>query len=117
MIEPAIVALLSPLVGGRVYPDLAPTNAALPRIVYQQVGGEAYAYVEKRRPSSYNGRYQVVVWAETRESAATLSLQAEKALIEATTLSAIPLGAMSAIHEADTGLRGARQDFSITADR
>jgi len=117
VIEPALVTLLSPLVSGRVYPDVAPTNAALPRIVYQQVGGEAYAYVEKRRPSNYNGRYQIVVWAETRESAATIALQAEQVLIEATTLSAVPLGAMSAIHEADTGLRGARQDFSITADR
>lgn len=117
MIEPALITLLSPLVGGRVYPDVAPTNADLPRIVYQQVGGTAYAYVEKLRPSNYNGRYQITVWAATREAAATLSLQAEQALIEATAFSAEPLGAMTAIHEADTGLRGARQDFSITADR
>lgn len=117
MIEPALVALLSPLVSGRVYPDIAPTNAALPRIVYQQVGGDAPTYIDDTVPSLRNARMQLVAWAISRDQATTLMLAIESALIRATALQARPIGALTAIHEPGAGLYGARQDFSTWAGR
>jgi len=40
-VESSILAALTSLAGGRVYPDIAPPAVAAPYIVYQQVGGEA----------------------------------------------------------------------------
>lgn len=117
MIELKLVALLGPLVGGRIYPDVAPQGAALPRIVYQQAGGVAPTYIDDVVPSLRNARMQIVAWAETRAQAAQLMLLIEAALVVDPTLQARPLGAMTAIHEPDTVLYGARQDFSVWADR
>ena len=47
--EAALVPLLTGLVAGRIYPDVAPSGAGLPRIVYQQVGGQAINYTEGKR--------------------------------------------------------------------
>lgn len=44
--EAHVFTALQALVGGRCYPDVAPSAAALPRIVYQQVGGRSVPYTE-----------------------------------------------------------------------
>jgi hypothetical protein len=40
-LEPLVFQALTGLVGGRVYPDIAPTNTPRPYITWQQVGGMA----------------------------------------------------------------------------
>lgn len=101
------------LLGGRFYPDAAPEGTATPYAVYQQVGGEALTFVEATVPDKANGRFQFAVWAKTRVQAADLARQLEALLITATAFQATPLGAMVADFDQETGLRGARQDFSI----
>ena len=108
---------LGALVAGRVYPDVAPEGALLPRIVYQQVGGASPVYVEGALPTTENGRYQLACWAETRLQAVELAKQVEQILVAHPVLQAVPIGARNAVHEPDTGLRGCRQDFSIWSRR
>lgn len=115
--EPILVSLLSPLVSGRVYLDVAQSGAALPRIVMQQVGGQAMTYLEGALPDKENARMQVVCWAATRLAAINLAKQVEAAIVAATTIQATPLGARVSDYEADTQLYGARQDFSVWTAR
>lgn len=110
--EAHVFTALQALVGGRCYPDVAPSTAVLPRIVYQQVGGRSVTYTEGTVPDRENARMQIACWATTREAATTLARQAEAALMAAS-LQCEPLGARVSGHEPDTGLYGARQDFSL----
>lgn len=115
--EATLVTLLSSLVSGRIYPDVAPSGAALPRIVYQQVGGEGLSFMDGSMPSKENGRMQIVCWATTRLAAINLSKQVESAVCGSATLQATPLGARVSDYEADTQLYGSRQDFSVWPNR
>lgn len=113
-VETDIFAALKALVSNRVYRDIAPqTVTALPRITFQQVGGDAVNFVESTVPSSKNARFQVNCWAATRDAAATLSRQVEDALRVSVALQATVLGAPVAEYEEETKLFGTRQDFSF----
>lgn len=114
--EAHVFTALQALVGGHCYPDVAPNGAALPRIVFQQVGGRSINYTEGTLPDRENARVQVACWAETREAATALARLAEAALMAAD-LQCEPLGARVSVHEPETGLRCARQDFSIWIER
>lgn len=114
--EAHVFTALQALVGGRCYPDVAPNGAPLPRIVCQQVGGRSINYTEGTLSDRENARMQIACWAETREAATALARQAEAALMAAD-LQCEPLGARVSVHEPDTGLRCARQDFSIWVPR
>lgn len=111
--ESSIYTLLSSLVGGRVYPDVAPDGAVLPMIVYQQVGGTGLSFIDGTLPSRENGRMQVSCWATTRPAAVSLSKQVEVIICGATALQSIPLGARVSAFEQETGFYGCRQDFSV----
>lgn len=115
--EQSLFALLSPLVAGRVYPDVAPSGAALPRIAYQQVGGSNITYTEGAVPDTENGRMQVACWAASRIAAVTLAKQVEAALLGAADFQCIALGARRSVYEQDTQLFGCMQDFSIWSAR
>jgi hypothetical protein len=115
--EATLFTLLTGLVGGRVYPDVAPSGAALPRIVYQQVGGQAINYIEGTLPDKEHGRMQITCWAATRGAAITLAKQAEAAIRAATAFQAEPIGARIAGYEQDTNLYSCMQDFSIWSTR
>ncbi len=115
--ELALYAALRPLVADRVYPDVAPSNAALPRIVFQQIGGQSTVYADNVAATQENARMQVVCWATTRLAATALAKQVEDTLLAATTCTATPLGARVSDFEPDTGLYAARQDFSVWATR
>lgn len=113
-VEIDIYTALKGLVGNRVYRDIAPEDVIdLPRITFQQVGGDAVNFVDPTVPTKKNGRFQVNVWAATRDDAATLARQAEDALRVDAALQTTVLGAPTAIFEEDTRLYGARQDFSF----
>lgn len=116
-LEASLYDLLSPLVSGRVYPDVAPTNTARPYITYQQIGGESPWFVGRALPSKRNAEVQVNVWGTTRSAASALALQVESTLVAATSIDAHPVGALVADYDDDLGLYGTRQDFSVWADR
>lgn len=109
MIEVDLVAVLAPLVAGRCYPDIAPADAALPYILYQQAGGVPTQFLEGA--GSYAGvRMQINVWSQTRQEAATLQRQIE-ALLVAEPLCATLASGARATYDEQVGYRGTRQDF------
>lgn len=116
-LEAKLFALLSTLVGGRFFPDVAPFDAPRPYIVWQQIGGRVTNFVDNTVPNTENAAMQIQVWDDTRAGAKALALQIESTLITATTLQARPLSACVAEHEPDLQRFGTRQDFDITADR
>lgn len=115
--EATIHSLLSGLVAGKVWPDVAPSGVARPFIVYQQVGGQSIAFMDGTFPSKENGRMQIVCWAATRLAAINLAKQVEAAVCGSASLQATPLGARVSEFEAETGLYGAMQDFSVWPNR
>jgi hypothetical protein len=116
-VEERIASTLVALAGGRVYPDFAPPGAAAPYIVFQQVGGQGFNHTEGTLPTAENCRMQLSVWCETRIEATTLAQQAEALLLQAITFQATTLGSRTSLVDEDTGLRGARQDFSVWVPR
>jgi hypothetical protein len=112
-LESDVYGVLGPLASGAAYPNVAPSNAPLPRIVYQKVGGVSVETLEVGRVGHRNTRIQVAVWATTSVAAAALARSVEDALMASETLKAVSLGASLADYEPDTNLYGERQDFSI----
>lgn len=100
-------------VGTRVYPDVAPANASLPFMTWQQIGGVAPTYLERVAVDARHAMVQVNVWAKTRAEANTIAQQVEAALTTANTLQASPIGAFIATHDEETNEYGTTQDFSI----
>lgn len=116
-VEVDIVALLSPLFDGRVFPDTAPFSTPRPYATYQQIGGLAIVLLAKDVPSTQNGFFQVNVWCDRRGDASKLALQVEAAFITADAFTAKPMAAPIATNDADLKRYGTRQDFSIWSDR
>lgn len=111
-LESDIFDTLKGLVANRCYPDVAPEGVARPYIAWQQVGGEAWNFLESAAVGKRNARIQVACWADTRVAAAALARSSEDALI-ASAMKPTVIGAMTADYEEDTGRYGTKQDFSI----
>lgn len=116
-IDTMLFEALGPVVDGRAYPDVAPVGAALPRIVHQQISGIATNYQEGTLPDQENSRVQVATWAPTRAEATAVAKLAEAALVAHPLLQVTRLGGRTSLHEPETNLYGARQDFSVWAPR
>lgn len=116
-VEADLVALLGPLVAGRIYPDVAPNGAGMPYLVYQQIGGRPVAYTDNSVPDLKNGVFQLAAWGSTRTAVAALLLAVEAALIGATAFQARPQTAPRSLYEDDTGRYGALQDFDVWSAR
>jgi len=101
----------------RVYPDAAPASTATPYITWQQIGGDAFTYVEGSLPDRRNARIQINVWDKSRIASTTLMLQVEQAICAATQFQGRVDSAHLATFDDDTDLRGCMQDFSIWALR
>lgn len=111
-LDASLFAILSPLVKGRVYPDLTPEPPAFPCIIYQQVGGKAEDYVEKTLPANDNARMQILVWSKNRLEASQISRAARAAIIGSSLNARTVAAPISQYHEY-LALYGARQDFDI----
>lgn len=115
-LEGDIYSALSSLVSGRVFPDLAPHETAVPYITYQQIGGAAENFLEATFVGKRNSRVQINCWASTRLAANDLARDAEEALIESD-LKAYVLGAFGNFAPPDPGDAeqhyGTHQDFSV----
>lgn len=112
MIEPLIVAALGPLVGGRVFDDVAPVDTPTPYCTYQQVGGRPVNFLEGQPASKKNARIQINVWSKRRAEATTLIRQIEDLMIQAPLLGVVEGGAISQ-YDSVSSFRGAMQDFSF----
>lgn len=109
--ESIVDAALAALAGGRVYPDVAPADAAKPYLVYQSAGGVDETTFDGA-DTLQNSRMQVAVWATTRLEVASLIQQVRAALTAAPVLGT-PIGAPVSVYEDDTKLFGSRLDFSL----
>ncbi len=112
MNESNIVTVLSALVANRVYPDVAPLNAVLPFITYQQVGGQAVNFLEAASSDKKNARIQVNVWSATRLEANVLIRHVEDEMVKNPILAYVE-GAAIAAYDDQTKQYGALQDFSV----
>jgi hypothetical protein len=112
MIENDLKTALASIAGGRCYPDTAPDGATFPLLIYQQVGGRAYEYVNQSLPDHDHARVQVVTWAKTRPEASEIMRSARVAILAAIT-PAQTYGAPIALYNDDLKLYGCRQDFGI----
>ncbi|MDR6447482.1 hypothetical protein J2794_003598 [Paraburkholderia terricola] len=106
-----VYAVLKVLVGGRVYPSVAPAGVTRPYIVYQGVGGQDETTFDGP-DSLQNRRVQVVVWSTIAGEADSINEQVRAALA-AEPVGGVPLGAPVDVYEDDTKLYGSQQDFSI----
>lgn len=113
-VEGTIFHALRGLVSDRVFQDVVPPDIkALPRIVYQQVGGRGLNFIENAVVGLKNGRFQFTVWGATRLQAITLARQVEDTLKVTLALHTTILGAPFAVYETETKLYGTHQDFSF----
>lgn len=113
-IEATLTALLNPICGNRVYWDTLDEGyvIAAPVLICQQVGGEAFWYVDDTMPSHKNARIQITVWGQRRKEVNTLARLVEKTICEAH-LTAKPVGAFVSDYEEPLKLFGTRQQFDI----
>lgn len=107
-----VYACLKGLCDGRVYPDVTPETPVFPLIVYQQVGGSAYEYLDQSLPQRDHARVQVLVWSRTRAEADAIARQVRQAIL-ATDWPAQTMGAPISIYQDGTDLYGSRQDFGV----
>ena len=111
-LESDLYTALGALVSGRASPDVTPDNPVFPLIVYQQVGGEAFEYLEQVLPNKAHARIQVVVWSKTRLDASTLARSARVALVEGA-FKATTYNAPVSLYDATLKLYGNRTDYGI----
>ena len=118
MIEPDLIAALSPLVGGRVFYGVAPNGTQRPYLTLAQAGGRAVSTLGRDVATLRNARIQVDTWASSAIDANTLALQIEDTLRVAPAFSSVePVGGFVSEHVPELGLHRARQDFSIWQPR
>ncbi len=77
-LEERLVQLLGDMVGGRVYPDTAPDNAVFPLVIYQQVGGRDYAYVDGSLPDHEHARMQMTVHGRVRHEVKAIAMELKR---------------------------------------
>jgi len=111
-LEADLKALLGPLVGNRVYPDVTPEDPKYPLIVYQQVGGDVVEFVEGKVADKDHARMRVHVWAKTRLQATQIARQVRVAIVEGV-LKGSTYGAPVSLHEDMLKIYGNRTDYGI----
>jgi len=113
-VETTLYTALKGLVSNRVYRDIAPADVGtLPRITFQQVGGEAINFLSGEKPSKKWARIQINCWDDRRDDVMALSRLVEDTL-RAITIR--PMAAAIAIYEQETKLYGSIQDFAVAYD-
>lgn len=111
-LESDIFDTLKGLVSNKCYPDVAPAGVVPSYIVWQQVGGAAFNFLEGAVVGKREARIQVACWATSRIAAAALARSAEDAML-ASALNPTALGAMVGVYDEDTLRFGTLQDFSV----
>ena len=81
-------------------------------VIAQQVGGDAFWYLDQTLPDHRHSRIQLTVWAKSRMAANALSRLLEEQ-IAANIPNAQPYSAFIAVMDTDLGLYGNHQQFGI----
>lgn len=110
-IEQEIFDALDQTFSGRVYPDVAPHTATMPFATYQAVGGVPTTTFCGDTLKT-NTRFQINVWAKTRQQSAELMRDCALALTGIPMFGTAAGGPMSTYDE-DTRTYGSMQDFSF----
>lgn len=111
--ESQVVAALTGLVAGRVYPDFAPEDAVRPFIVYQVVGGVPINFLDSATiPSKEKSRLQISVWDDGRLTVTALGKLVENTMRASTMQVEVATGRVATFDET-TSYRGTRQDFYV----
>lgn len=97
----------------RVYPDVAPQNAAAPYVTFQHIGGTPMRYIDNAPANRRHSMLQVNTWAATRAEALSLCRAIEEALCAASAFTAHPDSEPIGDVDGDTDRRGCMQDFSV----
>lgn len=108
--EDDIINALAPL-GVGIYNIRAPEGAALPHVIFQQVGGKP-SNVICGNTTKQNARFRFSAHSLVGIEAANLIRKAELILTEPPT-GAVSLGSLNSGDDPDTRRYVARQDFSI----
>jgi len=101
----------------RVYPDIAPSNAALPYITWQALGGKVLRNLDKTASDKRQTFMQINVWATTRTEANTKIRQIEDLMCASSAFIATPEGEALSVYEEETQDYGSIQRFTINAAR
>lgn len=81
-VQEALVAQLSAVVSGRIYPLVAPDGAAMPYVVYQRVASTVdNVLAGNGNPPIENTRLQIDVWAASYASAQATAEAIKDALL------------------------------------
>jgi hypothetical protein len=116
-VEADLFNTLKPLVANRCFPDFAPLGTARPFITFEQVGGNALAYLDGALPDKKHGRFEVGVYADTRAACAAIALQVEAALSAATVFQATAINAPVSDYAPEPKIYASTQTFSVFSDR
>jgi hypothetical protein len=121
-LETQLYTALKSLVSNRVHRDLTPERdtdgkpVPLPRITFQQVGGESINFLEGGQVGLRQPRVQVNVWHSRRDDANALAIEVENALRSASGLQTKVLAdfvAVVEVMEDGTRIYGTHQDFQF----
>lgn len=116
-VETLVYGALKNLVSNMVFRDIAPEKdpagnpTPLPRITFQQVGGQSINFLEGGPVGIRAPRVQVNVWHTSRDAANALAIQVEEALRATAALKTEVLGDFVAVYETETKRFGTHQDF------
>ena len=101
----------------RVYPDVAPSGAALPYVTWQGIGGESLGYLDNTGADKRHTLMQVSCWSATRAATLSLIRSIEDAMRASSAFIATPQGEPLSMYEPDTLLYGSVQRFEITSTK
>lgn len=116
-VEADIYTTLKGLVGSRCFPDFAPIGTPRPFITFEQVGGQALAYLDGALPDKKHGRFEIGVYADTRANCALIALQVEAAMAAATVFQASATTAPASDYAPEPKIYASLQTFSVFSDR
>jgi hypothetical protein len=112
-LEALITATLGPLVGNRIFPDVAPLDTPRPYITYQQIGGAVVDYTDNTVADHANANLQINVWSDTRLQTSALVAQVEAALVTDSDTQARAMSGPVSDYDEDLKRYGTRQDFTV----
>ena len=113
--EKMLFDVLSPLFEGRVYPDYAPVDAALPYCVYRQTGGRTLAFLDGERADKRRVRVEIVVASKSRTVTSEYAHKVEGLMLSRPIFAEADSG-IDATWDWQTEMRKSSQDFSFWYD-
>ena len=115
--ELTIYTTLKSLVGDRCFPDFAPLGTVRPFITFEQAGGDALYFVDGTLPDKKHGRFEIGVYANSREECAAIALQVEAAMAAQTAFQSTAIHAPISDYASEVKIYSSTQNFSVFSTR